>query len=125
MSHSYSDKLVATKQYYPFDEWRHNFKLGLEQYTEQNCLQAKFIMDRLIYALIVLGEDAWEIVKVAQFKEAVLSLNELNDHTDGAFIETGEREQLFVLFEKIASAAGIESQRYGGGEGIASEWRDW
>ena len=59
---------------------------------------------------------------MAQFKEAVLSLN---DRTGRKLIETGEREQLFVLFEKIAPAAGIESQRYGGGEGIASEWRDW
>jgi hypothetical protein len=40
-------------------------------------------------------------------------------------IETGEREQLSELCNGIARAAGLDPTKYGGGEGPASEWRDW
>ncbi|MEP3476676.1 MAG: hypothetical protein ABJN57_10685 [Hyphomicrobiales bacterium] len=122
---SYSEKLEASRTHYPFNGWRDNFKHGLEQYTEENCNKAQAILDSLISNLISLGEDAEEAQKVEKFKIAVLSLNELNDATDGSLIETGEREDLCELFDQIAKAAGIESSKYGAGEGIASQWRDW
>jgi len=122
---SYSEKLEATKKQYPFKGWRENFKHGLVQYTEENCKKAQTIFDTLISDLIDLGENAKEARKVEHFKTAVISLNKLNEATDWALIETGEREELFELFETIARVAGIDSSKYGGGEGIASEWRDW
>jgi hypothetical protein len=40
-------------------------------------------------------------------------------------IETGEREELCELFNLMAVDCGIDPGKYGGGEGLASEWRDW
>ena len=121
---SYTEALEVTKKFYPFDKWREGFKHGLEQYTEENCQKAQSILDTLITNLIPLGQDAEEASKVQHFKTAVLALNDLDDSIAG-LIETGEREDLCELFDEIAKAAGIDSQKYGAGDGIASEWRDW
>ena len=87
-------------------------------------LKAQTILDRLIENLIKIGPQASESEKVNQFKVAVESLNKLNDEI-GDLIETGEREELCELFDQIAEAAGFDSKKYGGGEGIADEWRNW
>jgi hypothetical protein len=44
---------------------------------------------------------------------------------DPTLIETDEREQLCELCNVVATAAGLDPKKYGGGEGPASEWRDW
>ncbi len=95
----------------------------MEQYTEENCEAAKGILSTLLSELIALGEDSQEEDKIEKFKVAVEALNTLNDETD--VIETGEREQLCDLFDHIAIAAGIDPDKYGGGDQLASEWRDW
>jgi len=46
----------------------------------------------------------------------------LNDSTE--IIETGEREELCELFNKISLSANLNPEDYGEVEGIASEWRD-
>jgi len=53
------------------------------------------------------------------------NLNKMNADCDGALIETAEREDLCTLLDQIAIAASIDPSKYGGGEGIATEWRDW
>ena len=123
---SYADDLTAAKEQLPFrSSWRENFKHGLEQYTEENCAKAEAILVRLIDGLISIGESAGEKEKVQLFETATLSLNDLNKETDWALIETGEREELCELMNEIAQAAGIDHSKYGHGEGLASEWRDW
>lgn len=131
---SYSEKFEASKNRHPlyicrknnsFNGWRYYLKHLLDKYREENCNKVQAIFNSLISNLISLGEGAEEAQKVEKFKIAVLSLNELNDATDGSLIETGEREDLCELFDQIAKAAGIESSKYGAGEGIASQWRDW
>ncbi|HEY9046381.1 MAG TPA: hypothetical protein VIN08_10820 [Ohtaekwangia sp.] len=122
---TYPEKLENTKIHYPFDRWLEAYDQGLDQYTDENCDRAKIILDNLIEKLISLEETASLPDKVDVFREAVLQLNFLNDEIDGSLIETGEREDLCKLFDEIALAAGLNPSEYGGGEGIASEWRDW
>jgi len=116
---------MEAKESYPFDKWRGYERDGLEQYTQENCEAAKRIMDTLLSDLAALGELASESEKIQKFQVAVESLNELNDETEGALIETGEREELCDLFNIIAVKAGIDPANYGDGEGPASEWREW
>lgn len=109
---------------YPFSDWRDHRSHGLDQYTDEVCSRAESIMNSLIGALIKLGMSADESLKVQEFEKAVKAFNELNDE-DGSIIETDEREELFPIFEEIAKTVGIDTGKYGGGEGIASEWREW
>ena len=121
---SYADRLDATKAHYPFERWLARGD-DLEQYTEETCGQAAEIFDRLIVMLGTLGEGASEAQKLAAFQEAVEALNALNEENFGMLIETEEREQLCELCNVIAVAAAMDPKRYGGGEGPASQWRDW
>ncbi len=122
---TYAERLHATKPNYPFANWRDAFNDGLEQYTEKNVDAAQQILDELIDNLIKLGEGASEADKLKLFQDATLSFNELNEELDGELIETGEREDLCALIDEIGMAAGIDPSRYGAGDGIASEWREW
>jgi len=121
---SYESNLLEAKAKYPFESWREAGVNGLEQYTEENCNKAKAILDQLISELIGLGEDAPEENKIGKFKVAVESLNELNDETGGALIETDEREELCPLIDAIAEKVGIDPKKYEGGD-LAYQWRDW
>lgn len=120
---SYADRLDRWRNNLPFSEWRTNLEVGLEQYTQANCDQAERILQDLVDGLIKVGETAPEAKKVVLFKTAVEALNDLNDET--GMIETGEREELCDLFDLIAADCGIDPSKYGSGEGLASEWRDW
>lgn len=120
----YQNKLLETKQFYPFDDWRNSYALGLTQYTEQNCDKMKKIFDDLIISLIDLGENGSENQKKELFKIAILKTNKLNDEIEG-LIETGEREDLCELTDKITIACGLDPHKYGDGEGLATEWREW
>ena len=120
----YETNLLEVRGKYPFDEWK-TYAEDLEQYTEENCDVAKRIFDTLLSELIALGENVCEENKLLKFQAAVEALNTLNNETDGSLIETGEREELCELFNVIAVKAGIDSGKYGDGEGPASEWRDW
>ena len=123
-SMSYATRLDAIKQHYPFAKWQSNNDTGMEQYTEENCNKAKTIFDNLIDSLANLGEDATAESKVALFKTAVSSLNDLNNEVED-LIETGEREDLCELIDEITIAAELDPGNYGDGEGLASEWREW
>ena len=120
---SYADRLSRWRNSLPFSDWRTNFQRGLEQYTQANCDQAERILKALVDGLIKVGETAPEAKKVILFKAAVEALNALNAETN--MIETGEREELCELFNLIAVDCGIDPSKYGSGEGLASEWRDW
>ncbi|CAN5654818.1 hypothetical protein BH09VER1_BH09VER1_55650 [soil metagenome] len=117
----YLDRLIATKSAYPFARWQES---GLEQYTREACAACAAIFDELIQKLSTIGAEASEEDKIAAFREAVEALNVLNEE-DESLIETGEREDLCELCNVIATAAGLDPNQYGGGEGPASEWRDW
>lgn len=118
---SYEEQLQAVKAYYPFSRWRES---GLEQYTEEACSSFVAIFDKLISKLAALGASAPEDAKLSLFQEAIQATNELNEQ-DESLIETGEREDLCELTNRVAVAAGLDPDKYGDGEGPASEWRDW
>jgi hypothetical protein len=115
---TYADRLENTKIDYPFDKWHEAYANGLDQYTDENCERAIIIMDNLIDKLVSLEETALENEKVELFREAVEMLNALNRENDECLIETEERQDLCLLFDNIASAAGLEPKKYGGGDGI-------
>ena len=121
---SYAEQLLATKLHFPFQKWQANFP-NMEQYTQENCMAAQTILDKLIDGLIQLGEDAPEAQKVEQFRISVEALNALNEEIDHVLIETGEREELCDLLDAITIAANLNPEDYADGEGIADEWRDW
>ncbi|WP_103668068.1 hypothetical protein [Pseudanabaena sp. BC1403] len=116
----YTDRLLATKKRYPFARWIAN---TIEDYNELSCQPYIVAFDTLLDHLVALGEQASTEAKLEAFQETVETLNDLNDN-DG-LIETGEREDLCEICNIIAIAAGIDPTKYGGGEGPASEWRDW
>ena len=124
MNTDYQNKLLAAKQFYPFEKWRASYNEGLTQYTKANCNKAKKIFDDLITSLIRLGENASEEQKIALFKTAILQTNQLNDAIEDLF-ETGEREDLCELTNQITIACGLNPDKYGEGEGLATEWREW
>ncbi len=117
----YSSKLTDTKASYPFKRWEES---GLEQYTPEACGAFVGVFDRLINDLVAKGESASEEQKLESFHQAGIALNALNEE-DESLIETGEREDLCELSNIVAVAAGLDPSKYGGGEGPASEWRDW
>jgi hypothetical protein len=129
---SYTDQLEETKNHYPFARWHKMFfpdpnepdSEGMEQYTQENCDKASAIFDNLINSLKTIGKQANEQSKIELFKKAVLSLNKLNNEI-GGLIETGEREDLCELIDRVTIAAGLNPKNYAGGDGIADQWRDW
>lgn len=122
---TYSEKLNKTKELYPFAKWRENFfEYKMEQYTEENCNEAKGIFDNLIFKLITLGENGNKNDKEKSFEIAIKSLNKLNEKDEG-IIETGEREDLCELIDQITLASGLKPKDYAEGEGIADLWREW
>jgi hypothetical protein len=121
----FRSKLGEVKNSYPFGQWRKAFDNGLEQYTEENCNKAQQIFDDLIAGLADIGEGASEDLKVALFKTAIHATNDLNSECDDCLIETGEREDLCELTNRITVICGLDPKKYGDGEGLASEWREW
>lgn len=117
---NYEEKLFQTKSVYPFARWQAS---GIEMYTAENCAAMTKIFDDLIADLIGKGEAASESEKVESFRLAIEATNDLDEET--GMVETGEREDLCELTNRISLAAGINPDDYGGGEGLASEWRDW
>jgi hypothetical protein len=117
----YAHQLAEIKARYPFRRWQES---GLDQYTPEACAACAEVFDGLIENLSTLGEQAPEAKKLECFRAAVAQLNALNED-DPCLIETGEREDLCELCNVVAVAAGLDPAKYGGGEGPASEWRDW
>jgi hypothetical protein len=120
---TYADRLDNRKSNLPVSKWRAAGERGWDLYSKANCDRAEGILHDLVDGLIDAEETASEEKKVAVFKSAVESLNALNDET--GMIETGEREDLCEVLDLIATDCGIDPGKYGNGEGIATEWRDW
>lgn len=121
MNNSYREKLLPTKASYPFTRWG---KSTLPQYTPEACAAFANVFDQLIERLAALGEIASAEKKMDCFRITIEALNAMNEE-DSSLIETGEREDLCELCNVIATAAGLNPEDYGDGEGPASEWRDW
>jgi hypothetical protein len=117
----YRNRLAAAKAHYPFRKWA---EWGIDQHTHQALDLFVAAFNQLIERLTTLGQQAQESDKIAAIRQAVETLNALNEKNE-ILIETEEREDLCELFNIIATAADIDASKYGDGEGPASEWRDW
>ena len=56
-----------------------------------------------------------------QVRIAVLALNDLNEKTDYALIETEEREAIWEVIQESAIACGLKEYE----DDITEEWREW
>src|SRR5882724_9252337 len=81
---NYRNRLAATKELYPFRNWA---KWGIELHTKQALNLFVTVFDQLIERLTTLGQQAPESEKIAAIREAVETLNALNEKSD-ILIET-------------------------------------
>jgi hypothetical protein len=121
---TYAEQLLATKQHYPFDNWRAHYQQELirqwepEGVEDTNAVQA--IFDQLIVKLIKLGEEASEKRRVNQIIKAIEATNDY-----AGLIMTEQREELCALTDEIIIACGLDPSNYAEGAGLADEARDW
>lgn len=121
---AYAEQLLATKQHYPFDNWRTHYQQeSIRQWEpdgveDTNAIQA--IFDQLIAKLLELGEDASEKKKVKQIIKAIEATNDY-----AGLIMTEQREELVELTDEITVACGLDPADYAEGAGLADEARDW
>lgn len=121
---TYAEQLLATKQHYPFDNWRAHYQQELirqwepEGVQDTNAVQAVF--DQLIAKLIKLGEEASEKKRVNQIIKAIEATNDY-----AGLIMTEQREELCALTDEITIACGLDPSNYVEGAGLADEARDW
>lgn len=83
----------------------------------ENC---KTILKNYVDKLATLSEPTDDEI-MAQVKIAVLALNELNEATDYAMIETFERESICILIQDAAEACGLQAEI----DDVTEEWRDF
>lgn len=88
-------------------------------YSDADIAKCESILDDFL-AAVRSAATADSALVLAVVKDAVLSLNALNESCDHSLIETDQREQLCELIIQGAVAAGV-----GSGEDITEQWREW
>lgn len=88
-------------------------------YTEADIAKCEYVLGSFLAKVHSAGVGNSASV-MAAVREAVLSLNALNESCDNSLIETDQREQICELIIQAAAAAGV-----GSGEDITEEWREW
>jgi len=121
---TYKERLEEVKKSYPFETWRGYFNDGMTQYSKENCDRAVEIMDTLIEDLSKVGLRAKEYIKIELIKNAVYAYNLLDGMTGETLIETGQRDELGQLFEKLARIANIDLEQFEYGD-ITYGVRTW
>ena len=89
-------------------------------YTEDDIDECKAILFDYIDALSTMEDPIDEDV-MAEVEGTVLALNELNENTDCALIETVEREAICEIIQEAAEECGLE-EKY---DDVTEEWREW
>ena len=118
---TFATALLATKQSYPFASWRKFYADQPE--ASAACDEIEQVFDQLVAQLVEFGESATEKQKVALFELAIVTTNKIDENA--GVIETGEREDLCGLTNRITTACGLDPSAYADGEGLASLWREW
>ena len=80
----------------------------------------KMILKDYLDALAALTDPTDEEI-MEQVKQVVLALNELNEETEYALIETSEREAICILIQDAAEACGLRAEI----DDVTEEWRDF
>lgn len=91
-----------------------------EGYTKEDVQKCESLIHRYLDALESMpnptNDDIMEQVRIL-----VLALNDLNESTDYALIETEGREALWEIIQTSAVASGLQNAP----EDVTEEWRDW
>ena len=89
-------------------------------FTREDVENCEKILSHYLESLAALvNPDDQEIMDCVQ--ETVLELNELNEDTDYAMIETEERENIWALIQTSAVECGLQNPA----DDITEEWREW
>jgi hypothetical protein len=90
-------------------------------YTKEDIDKCDAILVKYITAVLTPATYGDTEKIMAAVKEAVLSLNALNEKCDHSLIETDQREGICELIIRAATKVGLESEEYD----ITEEWREW
>ena len=89
-------------------------------FTKEDIAKCEQILSDYLEALAALTSPTnEEIMDCVQ--KAVLALNQLNEDTDYAMIETEERENIWELIQTSAVECGLRNCS----DDITEEWREW
>ena len=89
-------------------------------YNTEDIESCKEILYTYLDSLYVL-ENPTDDEIMKQVEIVILALNDLNEKTDYALIETGEREAICELIQESAIACGLNNYE----DDITEEWREW
>lgn len=95
-------------------------ELDGEDYTEADVEDCRALLMDYLRALNAL-ESPDDAAILAQVEAVVLALNDLNERTDYAMIETGEREALCEIIQRAAEESGLQDIP----EDVTEDWREW
>lgn len=96
------------------EEW------GAEEYTRKDVEKCEKLIHRYLDSLGAMSEPTNDDI-MEQVKTLVLALNELNEATDYALIETEAREAIWEVIQTSAVDCGLQDAP----EDVTEEWRDW
>ena len=92
----------------------------IEDFNGEDVARCGEFLEKCVNAL---GDLRWPSDKeiLAQVEQVVVALNELNEDTDYALIETVEREAIALLIQYAVVARGLRRVP----EDVTEPWRDW
>lgn len=93
---------------------------GAEGYTKDDVQKCENLMHRYLDALASMTNPTDDDI-MEQVQILVLALNDLNESTDYALIETEAHEALWEVIQTSAVACGLQNAS----EDVTEEWRDW
>ena len=97
--------------------WEDRMNEGDDVYTVEILFPVDARLRRYVTALT--RADGTEATVLAAVRDVVLRLNEIDEEHDH-FIETVEREELYVFIQTGAVQAGYETT-----EDVTEQWREW
>ena len=94
-------------------------------YAKEHIEKCAALLLDYVNALAAIGEPNDEAI-MEQIQSVVLALNELNEETDFAMIETDEREALCEVIQTAAVECGLSDACVEENDGdVTGEWREW
>lgn len=92
----------------------------VDDFSAEDVKACGALLENYLDALAALREPSDEAI-MAEVEKVVLALNELNEATDYALIETSERESICVIIQEAAEECGLTN----GVEDVTEDWREW
>lgn len=96
------------------EEW------GCEDYTREDVHKCEALIHRYLDALAAM-ESVTDDAIMEQVKVLVLALNDLNEATEYALIETEAREAIWEVIQTSAVKRGLQDVP----DDVTGQWRDW